>query len=120
LTFFAAAKASSSFPPPDLPEIAFAGQYFKLSPIFYACFILVKTFSCLYCYPHNSFSTFNLDYDFIICNMFNFHYSEVNAYKNFTNGVMVNDLNLSHTLAGCIENVIAHYALRLMERFLEC
>jgi hypothetical protein len=52
--------------------------------------------------------------------MFNFHYSEVNAYKNFTNGVMVNDLNLSHTLAGCIENVIAHYALRLMERFLEC
>ncbi|KAE8039392.1 hypothetical protein FH972_011809 [Carpinus fangiana] len=26
LTFFAAAKASSSFPPPDLPEIAFAGR----------------------------------------------------------------------------------------------
>jgi hypothetical protein len=42
LTFFAAAKASSSFPPPDLPEIAFAGPYFELSSIFYACFILVK------------------------------------------------------------------------------
>ncbi|XP_038879328.1 uncharacterized protein LOC120071244 [Benincasa hispida] len=26
LTFFAAAKASSSFPPPDVPEIAFAGR----------------------------------------------------------------------------------------------
>lgn len=27
LTFFAAAKVSSSFPPPDLPEIAFAGSF---------------------------------------------------------------------------------------------
>lgn len=26
LEFFAAAKSSSSFPPPDLPEIAFAGR----------------------------------------------------------------------------------------------
>lgn len=29
LTFFAAAKVSSSFPTPDLPEIAFAGMYSK-------------------------------------------------------------------------------------------
>lgn len=28
MTFFAAAKISSSFPAPDLPEIAFAGAYF--------------------------------------------------------------------------------------------
>lgn len=29
LTFFAAAKVSSSFPPPDVPEIAFAGTHLK-------------------------------------------------------------------------------------------
>lgn len=100
MTFFAAAKASSSFPPPDLPEIAFAGQYFELSSIFYACFILVKKIFWFMI--------------FIICHMFNFRYSEVNAYTSFANGVMLNDFNLSHALAGLIENVIAHYAVRLM------
>jgi hypothetical protein len=29
LEFFAAAKVSSSFPPPNLPEIAFAGRVFN-------------------------------------------------------------------------------------------
>ena len=30
MEFFAAANVSSSFPPPDVPEIAFAGNAFKL------------------------------------------------------------------------------------------
>lgn len=45
LTFFAAAKVSSSFPPPDMPEIAFAGRYLK----FCTCSVLSQILDTLTC-----------------------------------------------------------------------
>ena len=44
MTFFAAAKASSSFPPPELPEIAFAGGLFKLIDLFLIRSVILRMF----------------------------------------------------------------------------
>lgn len=45
LTFFAAANVSSSFPPPDLPEIAFAGMDFNDYSWSFASLILFNSSS---------------------------------------------------------------------------
>lgn len=45
LTFFAAANVSSSFPPPDLPEIAFAGMDFNYYSWSFASLILFNSSS---------------------------------------------------------------------------
>lgn len=63
LTFFAAAKVSSSFPPPDLPEIAFAGVF----SFFYFIDViqLIFFFNSLF-----EYFTSDVIYEFIILSVF--------------------------------------------------
>ena len=75
LDFFAAAKASSSFPPPNLPEIAFAGRILGhiISSLFLCSFFCSWFyFNYIMALLHSIgrgviFDNFNLVSGFIIC-----------------------------------------------------